>query len=121
MRREALSSMLLLCSAVAACGAGAQVPKAGDGLRAIVQLRDEPPADGKQVAEKLSRIAGLPVRDLQAVSPRTYALTLVCADAVQCDGGLKRLAGATDVVVEARADTMRSIPKPVSASSPSAR
>jgi hypothetical protein len=120
MRREALSSMLLLCCAVTACGAGAQSTKTGDGLRAIVQLRDEP-ADINQVADRLSRIAGLPVRDLRAVSPRTYALTLVCADPARCDGGLQRLAGATDLVVEARADTMRSIPKPVSASSPSAR
>lgn len=120
MRREALSTILLLCGAIAACGAGAQAPKAGDGLRAVVQLRDEP-ADMNQTAEKLSRIAGLPVRDLAAVSPRTYALTLVCADAARCDGGLQRLAAATDVVVEARADTMRRIPKPVSASSPSAR
>lgn len=112
--------MLLLCCAVAACGAGAQSPRAGDGLRAVVQLRDEP-ADFDQVAEKLSRIAGLPVRDVRGVSPRTYSMTLVCADAARCEGGLQRLAGATDLVVEARADTMRSIPKPVSASSPSAR
>jgi hypothetical protein len=126
MRREALPGLLVLCCAVAACGAGAQAPKASDaqkvtdGLRAVVQLRDEP-ADIQKTTERLSSIAGVPVREMQAISPRTYALTLVCADASRCDGGLQRLAGATDFVVEARADVRRSIPKPVSASSPSAR
>jgi hypothetical protein len=112
--------LLVLSCAVAACGAGAQSPKAGEGMRAVVELRDEP-ADIQKTTERLSSIAGVPVRELQAISPRTYALTLVCADANRCDGGLQRLAGATDFVVEARADVRRSIPKPVSASSPSAR
>jgi hypothetical protein len=112
--------MLVLCGVLSACGAGAQAPSKVDGLRAVVQLRDEP-ADMPRVADRLSQIAGLPVRELQAVSPRTYALTLVCADASRCDGGLKRLAGATDFVIEAREDARRSVPRPVSASSPSAR
>jgi len=91
------------------------------GLRIVLQTQVDW-ADVAALSAKLSQVAGLPVRDVGALSPKSFSATLVCPGApASCQAALQRVAEAHDFATEAHADAFRTIPRPISPASSAAR
>jgi hypothetical protein len=75
--------------------------------------------DPAAFAARAAQVAGVPVRDVAAVSPRLYALTLDCPDAPACAAARSRL--AADRSFAQRVSDDARVPSPTQPASSSAR
>ena len=69
------------------------------------------------LAAEVARRAGLPVRGVQAITPRMFAVTLDAASAASCEQATARLAADKAFAVSVEADRRRTRPVRPSASS----
>ena len=100
-----------------ACAQGA-----ADAAEPIVQARivlltvaDWPAGTG--LADEVARRSGVAVARIDAISPRTFALTLACASAGECQRAVERLAADTRFAREVQPDRLRALPPKPSPSS----
>lgn len=97
---------------VAACAQGERAagpPLAPGAQRVIVTTFVEWPSAG-EVAGRVARLAGVPVRDAGQDGPRTFRLTLDCPDEASCSGAMQRLREARSFVQSLDRDTRQRLP-----------
>ena len=69
------------------------------------------------LADEVVRRSGVAVARIDAISPRTFALTLACASAGECQRAARRLAEDTRFAREVQPDRLRALPPKPSPSS----
>jgi hypothetical protein len=92
-----------------AAGAAAAV------LQPVIVGLVDPQPDPAALASRLSAAAGVPVRNVNALSPTLVSLTLQCGSRRQCDAAQARLRAASSWVKSVDADAKRTRPTPASA------
>ena len=88
-----------------AAGANAQAPH---GLRVTAQAVADWPTPAA-FAERAAAVAAMPVRDVQVIGTRRYALSLMCRDDADCQQALARLRDPS-FTAAVEIDARRSIP-----------
>lgn len=97
---------------VAACAQGERAagpPPAPGAQRVIVTTYVEWPSAG-EVAGRVARLAGVPVRDVGQDGPRTFRMTLDCPDDATCRGAMQQLREARGFVQSLDRDTRQRVP-----------
>jgi hypothetical protein len=77
---------------VACAGPDARTPPPAEPYqRVLVYTAGEWPGPA-EVADRVSRVAGVPVRDAQQLAPHRYRMSLLCADTEACRAAMARVA-----------------------------
>lgn len=76
---------------LACAGADPQRTAAEPGMRVIVTTTRDWPNEAP-VADQVQRLAGVPVRDAEQVTPSRYRIELLCGDYTACKAAIARVA-----------------------------
>jgi hypothetical protein len=96
-----------------ACASAAEPP--GQASIVLVTVAEWPASAA--LADEVVRRSGVAVARVNAISSRTFALTLACASAGECQRAVERLAADTRFAREVQPDRLRALPPKPSPSS----
>lgn len=83
----------LAVSLSAACaGPDAKTPPPAEPYQRVLLYTAGEWPGAAEVADRVSRLAGVPVRDAMQLAPHRYRMSLLCADADACRAAMARIA-----------------------------
>lgn len=101
----------LALSLLAACaGPDAKTPPPAEPYQRVLLYTAGEWPGAAEVADRVSRLAGVPVRDAMQLAPHRYRMSLLCADADACRAAMARIAADRTFAVGVDAEGRVQIP-----------